>query len=73
MILKQRGTRFLFLSPHFPDLNPTEMAFAKLKAHLRHIGERTIDDLWKVIGSTCDLYCPDECWKHFHAVGYAPY
>ena len=32
--------------PYSPDLNPIEMAFAKLKAHLRRIGARTISDLW---------------------------
>ena len=37
-ILKQRGAWFLFLPPYSPDLNPIEMAFAKLKAHLRRIG-----------------------------------
>jgi transposase len=31
-ILKQRGAWFLFLPPYSPDLNPIEMAFAKLKA-----------------------------------------
>ena len=61
------------MPPHSPDLNPIEMTRAKLKAHLRHIGARTIDDLWKAIGSTCDFYSPDECWNYFHAVGYAPY
>ena len=34
-ILKARGAWFLFLPPSSPDLNPIEMAFAKLKAHLR--------------------------------------
>ena len=34
-ILKQRGAWFLFLPPYSPDLNPIEMAFAKLKAHLQ--------------------------------------
>lgn len=71
-ILKQRGAWFLFLPPCSPDLNPIEMAFAKLKAHLRRIGARTIDDLWKAVGSICDLYSPDECWNYFHAAGYAP-
>src|SRR3546814_11173661 len=46
-ILKQRGAWFLFLPPYSPDLNPIEMAFSKLKAHLRRIGARTIDDLWR--------------------------
>lgn len=34
-ILRKRGAWFLFLPPYSPDLNPIEMAFAKLKAHLR--------------------------------------
>lgn len=71
-ILKQRGAWFLFLPPYSPDLNPIEMAFAKLKAHLRRLSARTIDDLWKAVGSICDLYSPDECWNYFHAAGYAP-
>jgi transposase len=37
-ILKERGVWFLFLPPYSPDLNPIEMAFAKLKANLRRIG-----------------------------------
>ena len=44
-ILKERGAWFLFLPPYSPDLNPIEMAFSTLKAHLRRIGARTIDDL----------------------------
>lgn len=71
-ILKARGAWFLFLPPYSPDLNPIEMAFAKLKAHLRRIGARTIDALWQAVGSICDLYQPDECWNYFKAAGYAP-
>lgn len=70
-VLKQRGAWFLFLPPYSPDLNPIEMAFAKLKAHLRRIGARTIDTLWRVIGNICDLYSPDECWNYLKAAGYA--
>jgi transposase len=69
-ILKQRGAWFLFLPPYSPDLNPIEMAFAKLKAHLRRISARTIDELWKAIGSICDLYSPDECRNYLKAAGY---
>ena len=70
-ILKDRGAGFLFLPPYSPDLNPIEMAFAKLKAHLRRIGARTIDALWKAVGDICDLYSPDECWNYLKAAGYA--
>ena len=70
-ILKQRGAWFLFLPPYSPDLNPIEMAFAKLKAHLRAAGTRTFDALWRAIGSICDLFRPQECWNFFKAAGYA--
>ncbi|WP_372573435.1 transposase, partial [Ruegeria jejuensis] len=35
--LKDVGCWFLYLPPYSPDLNPIEMAFSKLKAHLRRI------------------------------------
>jgi transposase len=35
---------------HSPDLNPIEMTFAKLKAHLRRIRARTVDARWRAIG-----------------------
>src|SRR3546814_2112442 len=44
-ILKGRDAWFLFLPPYSPDLNPSKIAFSKLKAHLRRIRARTIDDL----------------------------
>jgi transposase len=33
--LKARDAWFLFLPPYSPDLNPIEMAYSKLKAHMR--------------------------------------
>jgi transposase len=36
--LRDVGCWFLYLPPYSPDLNPIEMAFSKLKAHLRRIG-----------------------------------
>ncbi len=38
-----RGAWILFLPPYSPDLNPIEMAFAKLKALLRKRAVRTIE------------------------------
>ncbi len=70
-ILKERGAWFLFLLPYSPDLNPIEIAFAKLKTHLRRIGARTIEELWKAVGSICDLYTPEECWNYLRHAGYA--
>jgi len=69
-ILKERCAWLLFLPAYSPDLNPIEMAFAKLKAHLRRIGARTIEDLWKAVGSICDIYTPEECWNYLKQAGY---
>jgi len=44
-ILKEKGTWMLFLPPYSPDLNPIEMAFSKIKAHLKKAAERTFDGL----------------------------
>ncbi len=69
-LLKAHGCWFLFLPAYSPDLNPIEMAFSKLKAHLRRIGARTFDRLIAAIGEICDLFTPDECWNFFAAAGY---
>ena len=69
-ILRGRGAWFLFLPPYSPDLNPIEMAFSKLKAHLRATAARTIDDLWKAIGNICALFTAEECSNYFTAAGY---
>lgn len=70
--IKDRGAWMLFLPPYSPDLNPIEMAFSKLKAHLRKRAVRTIDELWRAIGEICDLYEPHECLNYFKAAGYDP-
>ncbi|MBY0423237.1 MAG: IS630 family transposase [Parvularculaceae bacterium] len=69
--LRKRGAWFLFLPPYSPDLNPIEMAFSKLKAHLRARACRTIDDLWRAIGNICDLFQPTDCRNYFAAAGNA--
>lgn len=68
--IRARGAWVLFLPPYSPDLNPIEMAFAKLKAHLRAKAIRTIDALWNAIGDICEMFTPDECQNYFAAAGY---
>lgn len=68
--LRQVGCWFLFLPAYSPDLNPIEMAFSKLKAHLRRIGARTIEELEAAIASILNLYSPEECSNYLNAAGY---
>jgi transposase len=70
-VLRQRGAWFLFLPQYSPDLNPIEMAFSKLKAHLRSAATRTFQALSTALGGICALFEPDECWNFFKAAGYA--
>ena len=68
--IQAKGAWVLFLPPYSPDLNPIEMAFAKLKTHLRARAIRTIDALWQAIGDICELFTPTECKNYFDAAGY---
>lgn len=52
--IEKAGATLRFLPPYSPDFNPIEMAFSKLKAILRKAACRTIDDLWRTIGTALD-------------------
>lgn len=69
-VLKPIGAWFLFLPPYSPDLNPIEMAFAKLKALIRKAAARSYDALWQAAGAVCDLFSDEECYNYFKAAGY---
>jgi transposase len=47
--IQARGAILIYLPPYSPDLNPIEMAFAKLKALSRKAAARTRDSLWNAI------------------------
>jgi transposase len=70
-IIEVAGAQLRYLPPYSPDLNPIEMAFAKLKAHLRKAAEHSIPALWDRISSILDLVSPDVCLKFFNHAGYA--
>ena len=68
--LATRGAWFLFLPKYSPDLNPIEMAFAKLKQLLRKAKARTYDALWQAVGDICALFDPNECRNYLKDAGY---
>ena len=62
-----------FLIPQTPPAllpNPIEMAFSKLKTHLRRIGARTFTEMFDAIAEVYDLYLPQECRNYFKVAGY---
>ena len=64
------GATLRYLPPYSPDLNPIEMAFAKLKALLRAEAARTRDALWSAVGRLLDRFTPAECGRHLAHCGY---
>lgn len=68
--LKAQGNWLVFLPPYSPDLNPIEMAFSKLKAHLRRMKARTFDTLFETVAEACELFPQQECQNYFRAAGY---
>jgi len=69
--IRAAGARLVFLPPYSPDLNPIEQVFAKLKTCLRKAGERTVEAVWKRIGSLLECFNPAECAAYFRNAGYA--
>jgi transposase len=70
--IEATGAALVFLPPYSPDFNPIENAFAKLKALLRKAAERTVEGLWRAIGTILDAFTPAECKNYFKAAGYEP-
>jgi len=70
--IEAAGARLRFLPPYSPDLNPIENASAKLKALLRKVAARTIEDLWNALGDALPQFTPRECANYFAAAGYEP-
>ena len=69
--IEAAGCELRLLPPYSPDLNPIELAFAKLKALLRKAGKRTVEGLWSLLGRSLDAFSPEECRNYLRHCGYA--
>lgn len=69
--IRAAGARLLFLPPYSPDLNPIEQVFAKLKTLLRKAAERSVETVWRRIGTLLDRFTPQECANYLANSGYA--
>ena len=68
--IETAGAQLLYLPPYSPDLNPIEMAFAKLKAALRKAAARSIEALVNAIAIALTTFTEQECLNFFAAAGY---
>ena len=68
--IEDAGAALLFLLPYRPHLNPIEQLFAKPKALLRAKALRTLEALWKALGSITECVSPQECKNFIRHAGY---
>ena len=68
--IEAAGATLIYLPKYSPDLNPIELAFSKLKAHLRKAAEHTIPRLLRRIGRVVTDFSPQECRNFFRHAGY---
>lgn len=69
--IRKAGAHLLFLPPYSPDLNPIEQMFSKLKTLLKKADERTVEGVWRRIGSLLNGFSPTECSNYLRHAGYA--
>ncbi len=69
-LIEARGATVRYLPAYSPDLNPIEMAFSKLKAHLRQAAARTLSDLTTALAHTLQSFTPDHCRNFFRHARY---
>ena len=68
--IERAGAALRFLPPYSPDLNPIELAFAKLKAFLRAARPRTFDQVVELVAIALELFAPQECLNFIRHCGY---
>jgi transposase len=68
--IEQTGALVRFLPPYSPDLNPIELAFAKLKAFFRAARPRSFDQVCSLLAIALELYTPEECAAYARHCGY---
>lgn len=68
--IETAGAALIYLPKYSPDLNPIELAFSKLKAHLRKAAEQSIPRLLRRIGRVVANFTARECRSFFRHAGY---
>lgn len=64
------GCSVVFLPPYSPDFNPIELAFAKLKQHLRSTQARTFETVVAATGPALDAITSTDAAAFFAHCGY---
>jgi hypothetical protein len=64
------GARLVFLPTYSPDLNPIELAFAKIKPQLRRAEARAFDAVVAALGPALETVTAADAQAFYRAAGY---
>jgi transposase len=70
-LLDRSGFTYRYLPAYSPDLNPIELAWAKVKAGLRRVAARTVDALHEACGPALAAISPQDATGFFRHCGYS--
>jgi transposase len=69
-LIQSAGCELRFLPSYSPDFNPIELAFAKIKQHLRNAAERTVPGLVAATGLALEAVTVADARGFFAHCGY---
>lgn len=70
-LLDRSGFAYRYLPSYSPDLNPIELAWAKVKTELRRVAARTADALHQALGPALDTITAQDASGFFRHAGYS--
>ena len=70
-LIESAGATAVYLPPYSPDLNPIELAFAKLKQLMRSAAHRTINALWSDVQRMLDCITASDTQGFYRHCGYS--
>jgi transposase len=70
-LLDSSGFTYRYLPSYSPDLNPIELAWAKVKPGLRKAAARTVEGLHAALGPALDAITAQDAQAFFRHAGYA--
>ena len=69
-LFEARGARLLYLPPYSPDFTPIELAFSKLKTHVRTTAARTREALTNALQAALVWITVEDAQNWFDHCGY---
>jgi transposase len=68
--IERVGAELWYLPPYSPDLNPIELMWSKVKAHLRRVAARTEESLYDAVAQALETVTKRDACNWLQHCGY---